>query len=115
MSDDKRIQLNAFSSISVDDWKKLQHQLEENKMRLDFYYKTSSSRYDELHKMQGDIAKLESWKDSLMFWLKLVAWGVFIVVSMFLIHAATFVLSNKEIKGQYLKWSNKTLPGEGGE
>lgn len=111
MSDEKRIQLNEFSSISVDDWKKIQHDLEENKMRLDFYFKTSSSRYDELHKMRSDIAKLKSWKDSLMFWMKLVAWGVFIVVSMFLIHAATFVLSNKEIKNKYLNWSSSKLNG----
>jgi hypothetical protein len=34
MSDEKRIQLNDLISISADDWKKFQHQIEENLTEL---------------------------------------------------------------------------------
>ena len=48
--------------ISADDWKEVKHQIEENKMRLDFYFKTSSSRYDELHKLRCMVLAIEGWR-----------------------------------------------------
>ena len=115
MSDEKRIQLNELISISADDWKKFQHQIEKNKERLDFYSKSSSSFFEESRVMRNRLDTIESWKDSLMFWLKLVAWSVLIIVAIFLFSTAGFVLCHNDIRSQYLNQISKQLASERGE
>ena len=113
MSDEKRIQLNELISISADDWKKFQHQIEKNKERLDFYSKSSSSFFEESRVMRNRLDTIESWKESLMFWLKFVVWSVFVVVAFFLISTAIFVFKNEDIRVQYINKIIKPLPGGG--
>jgi len=111
MSDEKRIQLNDLISISADDWKNVQHQIAENKSRLDYYYGDAARRYHELHEVRKRVTTIESWKESLMFWLKFAAWSVFAVVVFFLFTTAAFVFRNKDIKAQYIHQISKPLPG----
>jgi cell division protein FtsX len=113
MSDDKRIQLNDLISISADDWKQVQHQLAENKSRLDYYYGDAARRYHELHEVRKRVTAIESWKESLMFWLKFAAWSVVVVVAFFLISTAVFVFKNEDIRVQYINKIIKPLPGVG--
>jgi len=104
--------MNESINISADDWKKVQFQLAENKSRLDYYYGDAGRRYHELHEVRKRVAAIESWKKSLMFWLKVAAWCLFAVVAFFLFTTAFFVFGNKDIRVQYLnqKISNP-LPG----
>jgi cell division protein FtsX len=104
--------MNDSINISAEDWKEVQHQLAENKGRLDHYYKMGDSRYIEFHEVRKRVTAIEGWKKSLMFWLKFAAWCVFAVVAFFLFTTAVFVFSNKDIRVQYLnqKISNP-LPG----
>jgi hypothetical protein len=115
MSDDKRIQLNDLISISADDWKQVQHQLAENKSRLDYYYGDAARRYHELHEVRKRVTAIESWKESLMFWLKFVVWSVLIIVAIFLFSTAGFVICHNEIRSQYLNQISKSLASERGE
>jgi hypothetical protein len=113
MSDEKRIQLNDLISISADDWKEVQHQLAENKGRLNYYYGDAERRYHELHEVRKRVAAIESWKESLIFWLKFAAWSVLVVVAFFLISTAIFVFKNEDIRVQYINKIIKPLPGVG--
>lgn len=117
MSDDVRIQLTANDSAAIfaEEWKKAQHQIEENKMRLEFYFKTGQSRYSELHEVRKRVAAMESWKDSWMFWLKFIAWSIFVVWMFFLITTAAFVLGHKDIRDQYLHQISDPLAVKGAE
>ena len=103
--------MNDSINISAEDWKKVQHQLAENKGRLDHYYKMGDSRYIEFHEVRKRVTAIEFWKKSLMFWLKFAAWSVVAVVAFFLITTAVFVFSNKDIKAQYIHQISKPLPG----
>lgn len=89
-------------NISVDDWKKVQFQLAENKARLDYYYGDAERRYHELHQVRKRVTAIEAWQKSLMFWLKFAAWSLVAVVAIFLLTTAVFVFSNEDIKAQYL-------------
>lgn len=111
MSDDKRIQINDLISISADDWKNVQHQIAENKSRLDYYYGKSERTYSELHEVRKRVTAIEGWKESLMFWLKFAAWCLFAVVAFFLISTAIFVFKNEDIRVQYINKIIKPLPG----
>ena len=103
--------MNDSINISAEDWKKVQHQLAENKGRLDHYYKMGDSRYIEFHEVRKRVTAIEGWKKSLMFWLKFAAWCLFAVVAFFLFTTAVFVFSNKDIKAQYIHQISKQLPG----
>jgi hypothetical protein len=103
--------MNESINISADDWKKVQHQLAENKSRLDYYYGDAGRRYHELHEVRKRVAAIESWNESLIFWLKFAAWSVVVVVAFFLFTTAVFVFSNKDIKAQYIHQISKPLPG----
>ncbi len=111
MSDENRIYLDELTSISADDWKKSQHQFEKNKERLDFYSKSSSAFFEELRVMRNRLDTIESWKESLMFWLKFAAWSVVVVVAFFLISTAIFVFKNEDIRVQHINKIIKPLPG----
>jgi hypothetical protein len=112
---DWRWAMNESINISADDWKKVQFQLAENKSRLDYYYGDAERRYHELHQVRKRVTAIESWKESLMFWLKFAAWSVVVVVAFFLISTAIFVFKNEDIRVQYINKIIKPLPGEGGE
>jgi hypothetical protein len=112
---DWRWAMNESINISADDWKKVQFQLAENKSRLDYYYGDAARRYHELHEVRKRVTAIESWKESLMFWLKFAAWSVVVVVAFFLISTAIFVFKNEDIRVQYINKIIKPLPGEGGE
>ncbi len=111
MSDDKRV--SDSLSISADDWKEVQHQLAENKSRLDYYYGDANRRYHELHEVRKRVTAIESWKESLIFWLKFAAWSVVVVVAFFLISTAIFVFKNEDIRVQYINKIIKPLPEVG--
>jgi hypothetical protein len=106
--------MNDSINISADDWKEVQHQLAENKGRLDYYYGNAERRYHELHEVRKRVTAIEGWKESLMFWLKFAAWSVVVVVAFFLFTTAFFVFGNKDIRVQYLnqKISNPLPEGE---
>jgi hypothetical protein len=85
----------------------------ENKSRLDYYYGDAERRYHELHQVRKRVTAIESWKESLMFWLKFAAWSVVVVVAFFLISTAIFVFKNEDIRVQYINKIIKPLPEVG--
>lgn len=115
MSDENSIQLSKLISISADDWRNAKHQIEENKKRLDLYSKHYSSFFEDSQIIRNRIGTIESWKESLMFWLRFAAWSVLIIVAIFLFSTAGFVLSHKGIRSQYLNQISKPLASERGE